>query len=167
MRNLITVALVLFTCFFSITTHAQNKKVDNAFGYKSYKLGTERSQFAAILEPIGEDEFYKVKLAQAPELQYVFGDSVLSVYFRFDKADKLERIKIKYANVEQKMEPEASNMLVKKIPDYLTTEFGKNSSKRGFYPNFDMYWSGKKVYVLYTVNRTMGFWLRWVNIQLM
>lgn len=167
MRTLVTSTLVVIICCFSFSAQAQLKKVDAAFGYKNYKLGTDRSEFTAILEPIGEDGYYKVKLGNAPELQHAFGDSVLSVYFKFNDANKLDRIKFKYPNVEQKMEPEASNVLINRIQENLAAEFGKHTNKRGFYPNFDMYWSGKKTYVLYTVNRTMGFWLRWVNIVMM
>lgn len=85
----------IFIILLSSTAMAQQiKKLDEAYGHKSYGFGTPRSEFADILEESTDgSSSYRATLSKTPELQYAFGDSVRFIYFRFNDADKLSEIK--------------------------------------------------------------------------
>ena len=165
LRTGLIVAFVIFISLLSFTTHAQINKLDKAYGYSSYRFGTNHSKFAAILEQPDEDGRCRVKLSAVPELREIFGDSVRNIEFKFNDEHKLREIKIFYHNFDKQMDKDAANVFFSRIPNNITQMYGEYTSKRGMYPNMGMSWVGEKVYLDYTMSMTMGTWQRTVSIS--
>ena len=166
-RTGIIAALVILISFLSFPANAQIKKLDKAYGYSSYRFGTDHSKFASILEQPDESGWYRVKLSAVPELRVIFGDSVRSIYFKFTEKHKLKEIKILFHNVDKEMDKDATNVFLSRIRNNIEQLYGEYTSKRGVYPNMGLSWGGEKAYIDYTMTMTMGTWQRTVSIWML